>query len=343
MVLKKCVKCKKNITKKAPGIECSRCDKIVHADPTCSKLSNKQLNTLRNSSGIEWSCEDCLKNISRRSSFVIPDDDGDDEDAEEYAENAQVIDTKKLVQDISREVKKTFREEIGTLENSLEYLSDQLTTMEQSVKRQDSKIKDLENKNHDLTNKNKNLELRVTVLEQGIKDFEQKSLTTTLEIAGLPDIPLNEVRNLVETVASKLNMEENNIQSSQRLPGTKEKPGPILVELKSKIFQQQWIDAGKEKSLTVGQLVPDVVKEKADDRVYIREALTKFQKSLLYNAKTQLLNKSCQFVWCKNGKVCARKTGNSKIHYIRTMHDITQIEKQCSVQFEKQPKGSTPL
>ncbi|KOB62415.1 Uncharacterized protein OBRU01_25088, partial [Operophtera brumata] len=79
---KKCVKCKKNITKKGPGIECSRCDKVVHADPACSKLSNKQLNTIRNSPGIEWSCEECLQNLSRRSSFVIPDDDGDDEESD---------------------------------------------------------------------------------------------------------------------------------------------------------------------------------------------------------------------------------------------------------------------
>ncbi|CAH2098390.1 unnamed protein product [Euphydryas editha] len=34
MTLKKCTKCKKNITKKAPELECSRCDNILHADPT---------------------------------------------------------------------------------------------------------------------------------------------------------------------------------------------------------------------------------------------------------------------------------------------------------------------
>lgn len=343
MVLKKCVKCKKNITKKVPGLECSRCNAIVHADPACSKLSNKQLNTLRNSSGIEWSCEECSKNISRRSSFVIPDDDGDEDDCESITGATQVIDGKKLAQDISREIKKTFRDEIRNLESSMEFLSEQLTNIEQSIKKQDSKIKELENKNHDLINKNKNLELRVCALEQGYIDSEQKSLTNSFEIAGLPEIQSSEIGPMVESIATKLNVDTKEVQSSRRLPGTRDKPGPILVAVKSKTTQGQWIAAGKEKCLTVGQLVPDAPKEQADSRVYIREALTKYHKTLLFNAKAKLLNKLCQFVWCKNGKVYARKTGNSKIFYIRTINDIDQIEKQCVPQIEKAPKASSSI
>lgn len=344
MVLKKCAKCKKNVTKKMPGLECSRCDKVVHADPVCSKLSNKQLNTLRNSPGIEWSCEECLKNLSRRSSYIIPEEGDDDSDSEDpkYTEMAPVVDANKLVQDISREVKKAFREEIRSLENSLDFLSEQLTSMEQAIKKQDSKIKELENKNYDLQNKNKNLELRINVMEQGFQEVEQQSLTTALEVAGLPEIPSNDIQKVMDTVAFKLNVADREIHSTRRLPGSKDKPGPILVELKSKVLQQQWIDASREKSITVGQIVPDAPKEKADDRVYIREALTKYIKTLLYNAKTQLLNKSCQYVWCKNGKVYARKLNNSKIYYIRTLQDIKQIEKLCSTQPNKQTDVKTP-
>lgn len=344
MVVKKCLKCKKNITKKIPGLECSRCNKIVHAEPSCSKLSNKQLNTLKNSPGIEWSCEDCMKNISRRSSFIIPDDDEDEDDYETAgsAENPPIIDAQKLVKDISRELKKTFREEIRNLEQSLEFLSEQMSTMEQSIVSQNNKIKELDNKNQDLANKNKNLELRVAVLEQGLKNFEQKELAESLEIAGLPDLPPSETNKLVETVASKLNMNMEDVQSSQRITGSKHRPGPILVGLQSKMIQQRWIDAGRERCLTVGMIKPDVPKEDADKRIYIREALTKHQKSLLYSAKTQLLNKSCQFVWCKNGNVCARKSTNSKIYYIRSLQDINQVEEKCVAEAKKQPEGSTP-
>lgn len=309
-----------------PGLECSRCDKIVHADVTCVKLSNKQLNTLRNSTGMEWSCEDCLKNISRRSSYLVPDDD-DGDDESEAGSMLPPFDTRKLVQDISRELKKTFKEEIGHLESSLEFLSEQISTMELSIKRQDSVIKDLENKNQDLLNKNKNLELRMTVLEQAMNVFEQNSLACTMEIAGLPDIPPKEINQMLKKIASKLDMDSNDIQSSTRLPGSKVKPGPILVGMKSDAVRGRWIEVSKEKCLTLGELVPNIPQEKAENRVYLREALTKYLKTLLYTAKTQL-GKYFQFVWCKDGKVCVRKNSNSKIHYIRSISDVNGIKKQ---------------
>lgn len=335
MAFKKCTKCKKNITKKLPGLECSRCDKIVHADPTCSKLSNKQLNTLRNSTGIEWSCEDCMKNLSRRSSFLIPDDDGDDDESvTDFLKNAQPIDTVKLVQDISRELKKTFREEISNLESTLEIFGDQINNMEQSIKKQDSKIKDLDHKNQDLQNRNKNLELRVTVLEQEIKSLEQKTLSSAVEVAGLPETTPQAVDQIIEKVAIKLKLDVSDIQSSQCQPGSKERPGAILLDMKTKVAQRKWVEAGKEKCLTLGALFPDISKEKAENRVYVREALTKYLKTLLCNAKFKL-GKSHQYIWCKDGKVCVRKTSNSKIYYIRSMEDINLIKNHV--------KDSTPI
>lgn len=326
MANKKCVKYKKTITKKIPDLECSRCDKVVHADPVCAKLSNKQLNTLRNSPGIEWSCEDCITNLSRRSSFLIPEEDDEEEDGVlEHSTNIETIDTRKLVQDISRELKKTFREEISNLESSFELLCNQIRDVELSIKKQDTKIQDLENKNLDLQNKNKNFELRVSVLEQKVKNFEQQTLSNSLEVAGLPDSTSTDIGKVLQTIASKLNMNVNDIQSSQRSPGSRFKPGPIVVEMRTKAVQRQWVEAGKKTLLTVGHLLPDVEKEKADSRVYIREALTKHLKTLLYEAKTHL-GKFYQFVWCKDGKVCVRENSTSKIHYIRSIQHINKLQ-----------------
>ncbi|XP_039754322.1 chromosome partition protein Smc-like [Pararge aegeria] len=255
----------------------------------------------------------------------IPDNEEDEEDTDgELPGSSQSIDTRKLVQDISRELKKTFKEEIGNLEASLDFLSDQISSMEQTLKLQDSAIKNLEHKNDDLRNKNKNLELRVNVLEQGLKAFEQKSLSMAVEIAGIPEMSSKDVDKLVRTMALKLSVPEEEFQSAQRLPGSKNKPGPILVNMKSKIARNQLMEASKDKNLTVGMLLLNAPKEKVDNRVYIREALTKYVKTLLYNAKTQLRS-SFQFIWCKDGKVCVRKSSDSKIHYIRSDQDIRQL------------------
>lgn len=44
--------------------------------------------------------------------------------------------------------------------------------------------------------KNKNIELRVKFLAQEFKEFNQQTLATSLEIAGLPEIPAGDVKKV---------------------------------------------------------------------------------------------------------------------------------------------------
>lgn len=126
-------------------------------------------------------------------------------------------------------------------------------------------------------------------LEQGFQEVDQRFLATALEVAELPEIASKDIEKLWIPRPSKLNVADKEILSTRQLPENKEKPRPILVGLKSETLQQQWIDASKENCITVGQIVPNFPKEKADDRLYTREALTKYQRTLLYNAKITLL------------------------------------------------------
>ncbi|CAK1586368.1 unnamed protein product [Parnassius mnemosyne] len=267
------------------------------------------------------------KNVSRTSSFFTPHEEADDDDSVVVNSLNTQIDTQKLIRDLSQELKKTFREEIVNLETSIDFLGDQLSTIDQTLKKYDNKIKELENKNQDLQNKNKNLELRVSIVEQEIKTYQQKSLSNMVEIAGIPEASLKDVNKVLETLASELNTKVSDIQSSQRLPSSKDRPNPILVEMKTKAAQKQWIKAVKEKCLSVGTILPNSPKEVAEQRVYIREALTKYLKTLLYNTKAKF-SKIVQYIWCKDGKVLVRKGPNTKIYYICTGNDIELLLKQ---------------
>lgn len=169
----------------------------------------------------------------------------------------------------------------------------------------------------------------MSVLEQGMNVYEQKNLSSSLEIAGLPNITSIEVPKILENIASELDMSKDDVRSYSRLPGSKDKPAQIIVEMKTPVLRSQWIAASKEKSLTIGTVVPNVSQEKSGERVYLREALTKYIKTLLYTAKIQL-SKSFKFVWCRDGKVCARKTETSKIFYIRSIQDLNRIQTQST-------------
>lgn len=332
MVLQKCNTCKKNITKKSPGLECSRCSVVVHASPDCAKISNKQISSLRAAPNLEWCCEVCLSS-SRRSSFFVPGDDSDNEDepTRDADPKAVTIDVKKLLQDISIEMKKTIKEQLDAFQHSLTYNGDLIVEIEGKVDQQEAKFKIMENKNQALINQNKSLELRIAVLEQRLQESDQRLLANDLEIWGIPKEPEEDVADVVKTVATKLNVNATDAKTIKRLPGRKEKPGQIYIEMKSPEAREQWISAAKRDKLTVRDL-KDIQSSSASPRdnpasanpVYIREALTIHTKTLLYNTRQQL-GGTFRFIWCKDGKILCRKTDKSKIYAIRSPTDIEKL------------------
>ncbi|KAL0829214.1 hypothetical protein ABMA28_004045 [Loxostege sticticalis] len=127
----KCDNCNKNITKSKPGLECNRCEKLVHLTNQCTGLTNKQLAALRASENLEWTCQDCQDKTPRRSSIVIPNDDEGDED---YSESPTIqIDVKKLLGDISKEVERAIKKEMKDLTQSLQFQSDKMDELIKNI------------------------------------------------------------------------------------------------------------------------------------------------------------------------------------------------------------------
>lgn len=321
MVLKKCSTCNKNITKKCPGIECSRCEKCVHATTDCAKISNKQLSALRSTNGLEWSCENCLSNMSKRSSFFIPEEDSDTDEVKSVN-----IDVKKLLHDITIEMRKTIKEELETFQDSLEFIGEQVSRIEETIKNQNTKIKHLEHKNMELLNHNKNLDIRLSAMEQRLQEMDQKLLSNVLEIAGIPKTQDENVKDLVQSVASKLNADTKDVHEIRRITGRTEKSSYIMVEMNTKVSRDKWLQEAKTRTIQVKDITTNTPPESASARVYVREALTHSMKALLYNAK-QKLRGSFQFVWCKAGKIFAKKDENAKPIIIYCLQDLDNLVK----------------
>lgn len=74
------------------------------------------------------------------------------------------------------------------------------------------------NKNIELLNKNKNLELRMSAMEQHVNELEQKMLSCTMEVAGVPEIPNQNADKLVETIGGTLQLDTNDIVIARRMP-----------------------------------------------------------------------------------------------------------------------------
>ncbi|XP_045768189.1 uncharacterized protein LOC123880804 [Maniola jurtina] len=320
----KCDVCKRTITKSLPGLECSKCDRVVHLNTRCSGLTGKQIAALKAATSLEWTCLECQRESPRRNSSIIMPEEDDEDD------NTPVqIDAKKLLSNISKEVEKAIKSEMRELNEALQFHSGKLDEVVECMDAFKQTIKVLERKNVELTNKNNNLETRVGALEQRLQEIEQEKLTNSVEIANVPYQSIEADSKILEKVALKLQLPTGGIKSSRRLQGKKEQPPNIRVELQDECTQEQWITAAKSIKTMVVDLCPSEKNNK--DIVYISEAMTKTNKTLLWKAKQELkINQKFKYVWFKKGFVKARKDDGSKTYILRTMADVNALIKNKS-------------
>ena len=322
--MSKCEKCTKIITKRSPGLECSRCEKVVHCTTPCSALTVKQLAAIRATDNLGWTCQECQKSSSRPS-IIIPQEDDDDDETGIMNKSTAQIDVKKLLMDISIEVDKCINRAVKELQDSLQYQSDKMDDVLENIEAFKETIKDLQRKNTELSNKNKNLETRVGALEQRLQTFEQEKLATLVEIANVPYTEGENTAEIIENAATFLQLPTSEIVKSRRIHGKVGRPGPILAQLKNEECQQKWLAAAKKITLQVIDLIPTAPQPNAQVTVFIREALTPYNKKLLWSAKQQLKD-TFRYVWCKKGIVMARKRDNDKTYVIiRCEEDIKQL------------------
>lgn len=328
----KCDKCAKNITKTNPGLECNRCEKMVHLNSSCSGLSTKQRAALKAADNLEWACPDCLENSPRRNSVYIPPNDEDDEEGDldnitdKNRKNVQ-IDVKQLLKDISKEMEKAIHKELGEMTKALEYQSDKMDEITESIDAFKLKIQELQKKNTELHNKNNYLEIRVGALEQRLKVIEQTNINNQLEIGNVPYSKTEILPSIVAKIAEKLTMSTSNVLSSKRLLGKNEKPGTIVIKFKNDAAPADWISAAKKNRLLACDLIDNLQEPIANYPVYIREALSYHNKKLLWETKQQL-KANFMYIWCKGGVIRVRKDENAEIIVIRCEEDIKKIVKQ---------------
>ncbi|CAG4992059.1 unnamed protein product [Parnassius apollo] len=226
-----CDRCEKLIAKRTPGLECRKCEKIVHATQACTNLSTNQIAALRNADSLEWTCKDCQRFTPVRKSYIIPKEEEkveQNEQTQDHSYSKPSIDIKKLLKDISKEVGVTIKRELEPIESSISYCHDKLDEVLDNVKR---RIIERETKNITLNNKNNNFEIRISVLEQKIGELEQKQYSNKIELTGISGIDNIYHHQVTKILASKLDMDANSVKSIKQTEERKGNNGYLLLEL----------------------------------------------------------------------------------------------------------------
>lgn len=320
----KCTDCNKSITKKLPGIECNKCRKWYHAE--CAGITKEKFSLLADTECIEWVCRKCNKNL-KRLSLILPD--VEESPVAAFAE--ELMDKQQISVMIRSEVAKILRTELGELKASIQFSSDKVDEYEEKFAATEEIIKGLQNKLANAINNYHNLELKYQALDQRITSIEQEKFSAMVEIAGIPTKPNEDVTNIVKTISENMQTSMEDVSSIKRIKklsptstdGKKDSAidkSTILLTMKNEQKKNTWINAGRMAKLVSTNIDPFLKEE----RIHIREALTNSIKRLLWQAK-QKLKGTYEFVWCKEGRILARKAEKSKVREIRSMMDIDKL------------------
>lgn len=321
------------MTKKSPGIQCSKCSKWIHGD--CASISTDQLAALVNTDSVDWKCRTCTGNAKpKRLSCILPD-----QDDEEYTDNESLSNaaqhnkiTQKILQDIRREVREIISSELKT---TLQFYSDKIDEYEEKINLFEHNMKFMENQCKDAKNAYQNLQLKHDTLEQKLNDLEQQRVSNIIEICGIQEQTDEDVKEITKKLCTVIQQNQDTImypyrktqkeQKPRQTATTKnvDKPLPIIVVTLQDGARNQWLEATKKLKLT-GK---DLGYEDDSTRIYLREALTPNASFLLWKTKTELKDTElCKYVWFKNGQVLVRKTENDKHHVIRAINDIDRLK-----------------
>lgn len=324
----KCTKCSKLVNKNNPGILCTRCNKWFHG--ACVSLSIDQMTTLHKTDAVEWKCRTCAlgsaNSKAKRLSYIIPDTEPEEELSIDPTEIFNQPTVAKFLDEMRKEIRKVITNE---LQQSLQYYADKIDDFETKINSYETKIKTIENKFTDVKNQQKNILLNFESLEQKYNTLLQDKWSNHIEICGIKKEEHEDVEKIAKKVCMELKQNEGDIISVYRKTdkkragpsagATKHLAPPAIVLSLKEGRKGQWMSAAKTK-LHNSNL------NKERQLYYLRESLSPNTAFLLYKAKTDLKNIGlCEYIWCQNGLVLARKSQNQKIYSIRIESDIKRL------------------
>lgn len=319
----KCDACNKVITKKTPGLECRNCAKVVHASQLCSGLTAKQLSAIRNSDTLDWTCEECRRESPKRKSFVIPEEDGEEEEVMSSDELIMGnLNYQKFLKEIIAEMKNVLKKELMPLQTQMGFCCEKIDDLSKTVEIQQKRIVELEKKFTHMKNEKSHLELEVGGLRQYVNNVEQQRLENVIEVVGIPKVEGENLSEICAKLAESLKVDEREVSNIKRLAGRNGQYETIHMELKMSESAVMWVRASRNTPLLIERFLKNP--PAPNTKVFTRRALTKTNKSLLWQAQ-QKLRPAYKHVWFQEGKVLLRKDDNTKVEVVRCEADIEKL------------------
>lgn len=194
---------------------------------------------------------------------------------------------------------------VKDLEVSVQHFSEKYDEMIVKFAENNEKMLSMEKDMQELTRQVNQKDYLISEMEKSLRDSEQYARNKNIEICGIPELPEENLGQIMEKLADclQIQLQPGDVDIMHRVPSwNKQKPPKIVVQFTTRTRRNVWLQNKKH-----GILTSDVIRTHDSMPIYINEHLTQHWKQLLADAKKEGKPKGYKVIWYKEGKVLAKK------------------------------------
>ncbi|KAF6214356.1 hypothetical protein GE061_009096 [Apolygus lucorum] len=290
----------------------------------------------------KWKCDKCVGTKAKEN-------DKDDVGADKETQNKMDLNQK---MDMLLSKFDSFQEKQDSFEASMDFFNSCFEDMKERFEDFKTELDEIKENQSILQNENVSLKEEVENLKLKVNDLDQLSLSTSVEIKGIPETHNENVLEIVKTLAGKLEIvfDEHDVLSLYRikLPGRSSKSsgsGPIILRLITLDKKKMWIKQIRSFKRTTAQ---DLHPGFPESPIYINERLTAVNGRLFWMARSFAKEYNFRFAWSMDGKIFVKKDDSPESRLIRVFGEdqLKKMDTQRRLNFVSgkagKEKGSGP-
>lgn len=306
----------KNPCNDTSDVKCSGCEGVFHLECIKQDLEGRVTRSTK-----DWKCKNCRKRAPSTQGSGTSTSSGPT-----LTKDFLV----RVIEEFKNQVFgefKSFRNELEELKNSMQFLSDKVDSNNNLMQEIKNEFSDIKKENEQLHARNKLMNEHLVELQNKVRNLEQYSRRSNVEISGIPSSPNEDVTAIVKDVGSAIGLaiQPGDVAAAHRIPTYKKDRIPsIVVQFRDRGLRDVCLTKFKEKkSMSANQVNKQFPQHQ---RVYVNEHLTPENKLFLSNLKKKGRELNYAFVWCREGKFFIRKNEGGKVQRVNSIDEVEKLK-----------------
>ncbi|XP_046677432.1 uncharacterized protein LOC124365492 [Homalodisca vitripennis] len=216
---------------------------------------------------------------------------------------------------------KSHSSQMQELTKSFEFLSANIDTANQVLKKFQLDYTEIMKQNQKLTEANLKLGETFNELKIKVRELEQYSRRTNLEIS-IPVTRNEDTMKILRDIGTAIGVElhDTQVMAAHRVPSYKQgRVSPMVFQFQTKMQRDVWITSYKKNKDLSARRVNNAF---PDTRVYINEHLSPDNKIFLAQLKERSKQCNVKYIWFKGDKLYLRRDDGEKHFKITSLDEV---------------------